>query len=101
MEDGKKQSKWFWLPAFMPRVAGLIADRRVEEGDDWVNHCWHHGVVLGQPGFFWAVEGAIAVGVPVNADVVLMHHKLAAATPGIVALDMACKPTGWAPHATA
>lgn len=55
---------WKWLPEQMPRVAALIAARRKEVGDAHVNECWRRGVVLLEPGWFFAVEGALAVGVP-------------------------------------
>lgn len=53
-----------WLPAQMPRVAALMKARRAQDGDAHVNECWRRGVVAGEPGWFFAVEGALAVGVP-------------------------------------
>lgn len=63
-EQGKTKSNWSWLPQRMPRVAALIADRRKAHGDAWVNECWRRGVVELQPGWFFAREGALTVGVP-------------------------------------
>lgn len=95
MEDGKKKLSWSWLPDFMPKVAGLIQDRRKQDGAEWVAHCWRESVVMGKPGFFWAAEGAVAIGVPVDAKLVEMHHALALKAPGTATMDMARKPEGW------
>ena len=95
MEDGKKRSKWFWLPAFMPKVDAMLKERRVQDGEEWVAHCWRESVVQGKPGFFWACEGAVAIGVPVDAQLVVMHYQLASKAPGTATMDMARKPEGW------
>ena len=55
---------WKWLPAQMPTVAKLLADKRKELGAEWVNTCWKHGVLQGLPGWFFAAEGSLAVGTP-------------------------------------
>jgi hypothetical protein len=62
MDKEKKAGRFDWLPAHMPGVARLIADKRAELGRDWVNLCWQRGVVEGQPGWFYAAEGGLAVG---------------------------------------
>lgn len=59
----KKQS-FDWLPAQMPRVAALAKTRRAAVGDAHFNECWRRGVVLGEPGWFFAREGGIAIGTP-------------------------------------
>lgn len=56
---------WSWLPAAMPGVAKLVAEQRVQLGNEHVNRCWRRGLE-GQPGWFFAREGAIAVGTPWN-----------------------------------
>jgi hypothetical protein len=53
---------WGWLPAHMPRVQRLLADRRRTDGADHVRLCWQMGVVQQQPGWFFAREGPLAVG---------------------------------------
>ena len=63
MDKGWKQ-RFDWLPAQMPRVAALMKSQRQKHGDAHVNECWRRGVVLGEPGWFFAVEGSLAVGVP-------------------------------------
>ena len=93
--EAKKKLSWAWLPDFMPKVAGLIAERRKQDGAEWVAHCWRQSVVLGKPGFFWACEGAVAIGVPVEAKLVEMHHELALKYPGTASMNMAPKPEDW------
>jgi len=65
-DDGK--SRWGWLPQFMPGVVRLLAERRRQDGADWVAECWQRGVIERQPGWFYAAEGALAVGVPWQDD---------------------------------
>lgn len=62
MDSGQKQD-FKWLPAHMPGVAALIAEQRRKLGDSWVNECWKRGVVQREPGWFFAGEGALMVGV--------------------------------------
>ena len=62
MDKGKTENRWAWLPKQMPGVAARMAALRAELGADWVNTCWRHGVVQGEPGWFYAAEGALAVG---------------------------------------
>ena len=57
-------NKWAWLPAVMPGVARLMAEKRAAFGDAHVNECWKRGVVRQEPGWFFAREGGVAVGVP-------------------------------------
>lgn len=63
MREETKQT-FAWLPAQMPRVAALMKARRVQDGDAHVNECWRRGVVACESGWFFAVEGGLAVGVP-------------------------------------
>ena len=58
-----RNQRWKWLPSQMPGVAKLLAEKRVELGDAWVNECWRNGVLRLQPGWFFAAEGALMVGV--------------------------------------
>lgn len=82
------KSRWDWLPQQMPRVSALIAERRQKHGAEWVSQCWQRGVVAGEPGWFYAAEGAIAVGTPLSAEVVTTYHQVRASVPGSVLLDM-------------
>lgn len=58
------KNRWAWLPEFMPRVRALLAEKRKLLGDAHVNKCWELGVLKQEPGWFFAREGAIAIGVP-------------------------------------
>ena len=60
--DKRKEQTFDWLKAQMPGVAAQVADKRVKLGDAWVNECWRRGVREGEQGWFYAREGAIAVG---------------------------------------
>lgn len=60
----RKGKNWGWLPTQMPGVAKLIASKKIELGAEWVNTCWRRGVVDAEPGWFYASEGALAVGAP-------------------------------------
>lgn len=64
MDNTKPANKWAWLPMAMPGVARLLADKRREVGPAHVAQCWQHGVIEQQPGWFFAREGALAVGTP-------------------------------------
>lgn len=64
MDKKEEKSRWAWLPQFMPGVVRLMAEKRRELGAEHVAKCWEHGVVKQEPGWFYAREGALAVGVP-------------------------------------
>jgi len=63
-EQGK-ESRWDWLPTAMPGVARLMAEKRAKLGSAHVAECWRRGMA-GEPGWFFAREGAIAIGTPWN-----------------------------------
>jgi hypothetical protein len=60
----KAENRWNWLPAMMPGVAKLMAEKRTQFGAAHVAECWRRSVVLGEAGWFYAREGAIAIGTP-------------------------------------
>jgi hypothetical protein len=91
--EKRKAGKFDWLPAQMPGVARVLADKRRELGAEWVNECWKRGVVQREPGWFFAGEGALMVGtlwedaqaivfaagkMPADAAVVILKPKEAA-----------------------
>lgn len=80
--------KWDWLPAAMPAVATLIAQRRAKHGAAWVAECWKHGVIEGQPGWLFAAEGSLTVGTPISAEPILMWHQQRKTAPTAALLDM-------------
>lgn len=90
-----KKGRWDWLPAHMPRVAALMAEKRAELGADWVAHCWRRGVVERQPGAFYAAEGALTIGVPADADMVSTWLTLRGGYPDAALLIVAPRPDGW------
>lgn len=60
--DKGTANRWSWLPAMMPGVQKLLAEKRATMGAPHVAECWRRGVVLQEPGWFYAREGPIAVG---------------------------------------
>lgn len=60
----KAKKDWSWLPKAMPGVAALVAERRQEYGKAHVEECWRRGVLGGEPGWFFAREGPLALGTP-------------------------------------
>ena len=64
MDKGKTAGKWSWLPSAMPGVSRLLAEKRQQLGEAHVAECWKRGVVEREPGWFFAREGALAVGTP-------------------------------------
>lgn len=64
MDKRLEKQDWSWLPAHMPGVAKLVAEHKLSDGAAHVNRCWQRGVVERKPGWFFAREGALAVGVP-------------------------------------
>ena len=64
MDKDSQGKNWKWLPAQMPGVARLMAEKRKQFGAEHVQLCWRRGVVELQPGWFFAREGALAVGTP-------------------------------------
>jgi hypothetical protein len=76
----KADGKWGWLPALMPGVAKLLADKRRVLGEAHVAECWKRGVVLMEPGWFFAREGPVAVGTPWDGNSVLANFAAAQVT---------------------
>jgi hypothetical protein len=60
--DTRTKQSFGWLKDQMPKVAQLIADHRAKHGPEWLAECWKRGVVQGEPGWFFACEGVLAVG---------------------------------------
>ena len=85
---------WSWLPAAMPTVASLIADQRKTHGAAWVSECWRRGVSQGEPGHFFAAEGALMVGTPASAEMLVKWFELRQKLPGSSIVHMPAPPTG-------
>jgi hypothetical protein len=75
MDKGK--DRWGWLPAAMPKVAELIGRHRQAMGKEHVAECWDRAMRQGEPGWFYARQGQLAVGVPwpAIADAVMTPLK--------------------------
>lgn len=61
--DGPVVKRWQWVPEAMPGVARLMAERRRAYGQAHVAECWRRGMA-GEPGWFFAREGPVAIGTP-------------------------------------
>lgn len=90
-----KPNKWAWLPVMVPGVVDLMAARRQEVGADWVRYCWQQGVAEAKPGYFWAAQGPIAIGVPGDLEMVKLFRDVQAKHPLSAVVILAPKPEGW------
>lgn len=86
------KNRWAWLPAQMPGVAKLMAEKRAKLGAAHVGECWRRGVIERQPGWFFAREGALAVGTP--WDDPLLANFAAASVTSTQALLILREPAG-------
>lgn len=53
---------WALIPLLMPGIKPQLEAKRAIWGKDWVDQCWHRGVVLGEPGWFFARQGPVWLG---------------------------------------
>lgn len=79
MDKTQKPKRWDWLPAEMPGVAKLMAEKRKTYGNTHVAECWTRGM-RGEPGWFFAREGALAIGTPWPDDPVMANFAAANVT---------------------
>nr|WP_316642869.1 hypothetical protein [uncultured Roseateles sp.] len=70
---------WSWVAAAMPRVKKQIAIQRSLFGDEYVDECLRRSLA-GEPGWFFAREGPIALGTPWDTDVLKNFAALTAAS---------------------
>lgn len=61
---------WSWMRRHMPRVVAMIEAARQRGDSALVNECWRRGVLNGEPGWFYARENGVSVGVPSKAFLV-------------------------------
>lgn len=80
MDKRTEKGRWDWLPVHMPGVARQVAEKRRLLGDAHVNECWRRGVLGLEPGWFFAREGALAVGTPWSGDPELENFAAAQVT---------------------
>lgn len=76
-----------WLPTAMPGVAQLFREKRQRYGVPHVAECWARGMA-GEPGWFFAREGAIAIGTPWKGDPVMADFAAAQIAGGQALLIM-------------
>lgn len=62
--DKVDKRDWSWIKQFMPGVVALLAEYREFGEGLHLDECWRRGVLLCQPGWFFAREGPIALGTP-------------------------------------
>lgn len=55
---------WSWMKAHMPRVVAALGEARRKGGGAVIDECWRKGVIQQQPGWFFARENGVSVGVP-------------------------------------
>jgi hypothetical protein len=95
-QGSSRPSPFAWMRAAMPGVALKIAERRKEWGDEHVTLCLRNGLG-GQPGWFFAREGVIAVGTPWDDDPVMMNFAAAQIAAGQVLVCMRRPPAQTGP----
>ena len=77
----KKQSMAALIRTAMPTVMRMVADKRRELGDAHVVECQRRGMA-GEAGWFFAREGAVAVGTPWQDDPVIAQFVVGQLGPG-------------------
>lgn len=90
----KPKAAWAFMAEHMPKCVQLIKEARAKDGAH-LDLCWRRGVVDLQPGWFWAYEGGVSVGVPdlamlaePNMQQLLVHN------PGLALLNLHAKEQG-------
>ncbi len=66
--DKVKKTDWSWLKNAMPGVAKMMEEKRIEHGGRHLNECWRRSVEMGEPGWLFLREGALAIGTPFKDD---------------------------------
>ena len=77
----ESRKRFDWLPAEMPVVTDMVRRNRRQHGDAHVNECWKRGVINGEPGWFFAREGTLAIGTPWKDDPVMVDLAAYAVPP--------------------
>ena len=79
MDKKREAGRFDWVPEAMPGVARLVAEKRRAFGAEHVRQCWARAMA-GEPGWFFAREGSIAIGTPWDGDPVLVNFAAAQVT---------------------
>lgn len=80
MDGAATKRSWAWMEEHMPRVIQQLKAKRAEGLGAHINECWKRGVIGLEPGWFYAAEGPVAIGVPAEhllADPVLVDLRKA------------------------
>lgn len=56
------RKSWAFMTEHMPRVVAMLKQHRERGEGAHLDECWKHGVVDGEPGWFFAAEGGVHVG---------------------------------------
>ena len=62
----------------MPLVTAQLRRRRAEGQGAYIDECWRRGVMQQEPGWFFAAEGPVSIGVPISgvlSDPVLVEMR--------------------------
>jgi hypothetical protein len=62
MDRSKKD--WSWVKEHMPELVRELAEWRADGMGAHIDLCWRHGVLLGEPDWFYAREGPLSLGTP-------------------------------------
>ena len=62
--DSTPKLDWNWMTKQMPRVVEMLRTQRRRGGGALIDECWRRGVVGAEPGWFYAHENGVSVGVP-------------------------------------
>jgi hypothetical protein len=64
MDGAAMKRSWAWMEEHMPTVVQQLKRKRAEGLGPHINECWRRGVLQLEPGWFYAGEGAVSIGVP-------------------------------------
>lgn len=85
---------WAFMKDHMPGVIKLLREKRQAGKGAYIDACWRHGVVQGEPGWFFASEGGVSIGAlwPDAAQAALEQRAMTAAVGGLLAPLLVLRP---------
>jgi hypothetical protein len=72
-KEGERKNRFAWVADALPKLPPRIRELRQRHGDAHINECWKRGVVMGEPGWFFARQGVAAIGAPFTGDPAIEH----------------------------
>ena len=60
----KPKAAWAFMAEHMPRCVEWMRQARIKGEGKHLDLCWRRGVMELRPGWFWAYEAGVSVGVP-------------------------------------